>query len=367
MSLAQPNLQPPKGSLRDRDNRYYAILAGGAKLKLLEAFLDLQVPELLGAQPLGAPMTSSAICMKLRLDPHRGFKFLHSLAMSGLLTEAKFERGEDKAEFSLSAESQEYFGASGTEGFFFRDLVAYYRYLNNLNVSLADVVRGADLQGMVEWPPKTSEAATHLEHWMTITAKGAISTLLASNAMHGAKNILDVGGGDGTIAMAIIRDSNLQETNSTTTVTVFNLPASAALAEANVAAAGMTERISIVVGNFLTDELPRGADDAGYDRILFSRVLTDWTPSVCKMLFEKTRRALAPGGRLVINEAFAEGNMDYCTSWEFRYIFYDTFGRVLFKPVYIYRNLLEEVGFRVLSVSPMLDDAFYSVLVAEVV
>lgn len=33
----------------------------------------------------------------------------------------------------------------------------------------------------------------------------------------------------------------------------------------------------------------------------------------------------------------------------------------------IYRSLLEEVGFRVLSVSPMLDDAFYSVLVAEVV
>ncbi len=90
----------------------------------------------------------------LRLDPHRGFKFLHSLAMSGLLTEAKFERGEDTTEFLLSAESQEYFGASGSEGFFFRDLVAYYRYLNNLNVSLADVVRGADLQGMVIYSTK---------------------------------------------------------------------------------------------------------------------------------------------------------------------------------------------------------------------
>lgn len=187
----------------------------------------------------------------------------------------------------------------------------------------------------MEWPPKTFEAATHLEIWMTVTAQGAINTLLASKAMHGAKNILDVGGGDGTIAVAMIRDSNLRESDASTKVTVFNLPASAALAEVNLAATGMTERVGIVVGNFLTDELPRGADGAGFDRVLFSRVLTDWTPSACKMLFEKTRRALAPGGRLVINEAFAEGNMDYCASWEFRYIFYDTFGRVLFKPVKI--------------------------------
>ena len=91
-------------------------------------------------------LVGSTLC----LDPHRGWKFLHSLAMCGLLTETKGERGDDSAEFALSAESMEYFGASGSEGYFFRDLVAFYRYLNDLNVSLADVVRGADLQGMVK-------------------------------------------------------------------------------------------------------------------------------------------------------------------------------------------------------------------------
>ena len=74
-------------------------------------------------------------------------------------------------------------------------------------------------------------------------------------------------------------------------------------------------------GDFLKEELP-----GGFDRVLFSRVLTDWTPKVCLMLFEKARRALAPDGRLVINEAFVEGNLDYAIAWEFRYIFYDTFG-----------------------------------------
>ena len=33
------------------------------------------------------------------------------------------------------------------------------------------------------------------------------------------------------------------------------------------------------------------------------------------MLFQKVRRALVPNGRLVINEAFFEGNEDYCVAW----------------------------------------------------
>ena len=83
------------------------------------------------------------------------------------------------------------------------------------------------------------------------------------------------------------------------------------------------------------------------------------------MLFHKVRRALAPGGKLIINEAFFEGNEDYCTSWEFRYIFYDSFGRELFKPLEYYRTLLAQAGFKIVRVSPMIDDAFYSVVEAE--
>lgn len=228
-------------------------------------------------------------------------------------------------------------------------------------MSLTDVVRGADLPEMVQWPPQTPEAAQHLEYWMRVTATGAISTLLTSKAMHGANNILDVGGGDGSIAIALVKAAN-DNGEVIPTVTVFNLPASTELALARITETDMAEKVKVAVGDFFKDELP-----VGFDRVLFSRVLTDWTPKVCKMLLEKARRALVPGGRLVINEAFAEGNQDYFIAWEFRYIYYDTFGRVLFKPIEIYESLLKETGFRVLSVSPMLDNAFYSVIVAEAV
>jgi predicted O-methyltransferase YrrM len=191
---------------------------------------------------------------------------------------------------------------------------------------------------------------------MRVTADGAIKTLYHSAAMLGADRLLDVGGGDGTIGCALAHEyPQLQ-------VTVFNLPASAALARRTIVERRFAPRVTVHEGNFLEDELP-----GGFDRVLFSRVLTDWAPSVCRMLFEKSRRALAPGGVLVINEALVDGNLDYTIAWEFRYIFYDTFGRAMFKPLGVYQQLLADAGFAITKVSPMLDDAFYSVIEAKAV
>jgi len=343
-----PNFDPPAGTPRDRDNRYYRLLAGGARTRLLEGFLDLQLPELLGKE---GPLPAAVICEKLKLDPHRGWKYLHLLAMCNLLTETGGAYGEDDAVFGLSDEAKEYFGADGSQGYFYRDLVNYWR--NVAILPFTDVLQGMPLPDAVRWPPPGPEAAEHLEKWMTVTAEGAIKTLLASNAMAGAQRLLDVGGGDGTIGCAMVK------AYPGLAVTVFNLPASAALARKNIATQGLEERVNVHEGDFLAEELP-----GGYDRVLFSRVLTDWTPEVCKMLFEKSLRALKPGGRLVINEALVEGNMDYSISWEFRYIFYDTFGRAMFKPLEVYRQLLGEAGFEIAKISPMLDDAFYSVIEA---
>jgi hypothetical protein len=84
------------------------------------------------------------------------------------------------------------------------------------------------------------------------------------------------------------------------------------------------------------------------------------------MQFQKARRALVPGGKLIINEGFLEGNLEFSISWEYRYIFYDTFGRAMYKPLDVYRSLLREAGFEIIKVSPMTEDAFYSVIEAVV-
>jgi hypothetical protein len=54
---------PTPGSDRDCDDRFYAILGGGVKFSLLEGFLDLKLPELLGKST--KPYTAEEICTKL--------------------------------------------------------------------------------------------------------------------------------------------------------------------------------------------------------------------------------------------------------------------------------------------------------------
>ncbi|NLE39590.1 MAG: hypothetical protein GX621_16345, partial [Pirellulaceae bacterium] len=134
---------------------------------------------------------------------------------------------------------------------------------------------------------------------------------------------------------------------------------SAYLARQCIAEWNCGDRMAVHEGDFLKDELP-----TGFDGVLLSRVVTDYTPKTCLMLFEKAHRALEGNGRLIINEALVDGNNDYAISWEFRYLFYDTFGRAAFKSLAVYQSLLEEAGFDVVDVSPMLDDAFYSVIQA---
>ena len=346
--IANQSSDPPPGTPRDRDNRYYRLLAGGARTKLLEAFLDLRIPELLGGT---GRLTAAEICKRLDLDLHRGWKFLHLLAMNDLLDERDGEFGADSTTFDLSAAAREYYGEKGTDGYFFRDLVTYWRNVSEL--PLVEVLKGMALPRAVRWPPPDPAAAEHLEGWMRVTAEGAVHTIVDSGALKGARKLLDVGGGDGTIGCALVQEY------PGLAVTVFNLPASAAIARRTIEANGCADRVAVHVGDFLADELP-----AGFDRVMYSRVLTDWEPGVCVMLLEKARRALTDDGRLLINEALCDGNRDYALSWEFRYLFYDTFGRAMFKPLDVYGKLLDQAGFRIARVAPMTDVAFYSVIEA---
>jgi predicted O-methyltransferase YrrM len=341
-------LAAPAGSLRDRDTRFYELLAGGARTRLLEGMLDLGLPELLGE---AGALSARQIAERLALHPQRCWKFLHCLALGGLLVEEGAARGSDEARFRLSPEAIEYFGADGRGGFFFRDLVTYWR--NVAVLPFADVLRGMPLPEAVRWPPPNLEAAEHLETWMRVTAAGAVRSLVESRTMEGARTLLDVGGGDGTIGCA------LAERYPELRVTVFNLPASAYIARRTIGERRKGDRVGVHEGDFLEDELP-----TGFDRVMFSRVLTDWAPDVCVQLLDKARRALGPDGRVVINEALLEGNIDYALAWEFRYIFYDTFGRAVYKSLDVYKTLLADAGLRIAKVTPMNDDAFYSVLEA---
>jgi hypothetical protein len=335
----------PKSTVspRERDDLYYKLLAGAPHTRLLESTIDLRLPQLFAAR---GPLTAAEISEALGLHLKRAAKWLVLLQRIGLVSEKDGRYQNTEAAIALHWDHE------GRENLFLRDLLEYCRRVNSLDFT--GLLRGTILPETMHWPPRTKEGAAHLEWWMTITANEAIAALERGTDWANTKTLLDVGGGDGTVACALVRKfDHLQ-------ATVFNLPESAALARANIARQSLESRVKVVEGNFLEDSLPKG-----FDRVQFSRVLADWDPAVCQMLVKKSRAALNPGGSFVVSEPFDDTNRDLAISWEFRYTFYDDFGVHTYKSIAEYQGLLRNAGFSEFKVVDRIDDTLYGVLTAR--
>jgi demethylspheroidene O-methyltransferase len=109
------------------------------------------------------------------------------------------------------------------------------------------------------------------------------------------RRILDVGGGEGEFLMSLARrvqGPSLQ---------LFDLPAVSARAAVRISEAGLSQRITTSGGSFLDDALPGGCD-----AITLVRVVHDHDDARVLQLLANVRRALAPGGTVVIAEPMAD-------------------------------------------------------------
>ncbi|HEV7507490.1 MAG TPA: methyltransferase [Thermoanaerobaculia bacterium] len=159
---------------------------------------------------------------------------------------------------------------------------------------LGEVLTGG-LDAKFAWPPVTDEDVQGFEHSMAAGCGPIIESLMTARAeiFAACTRWLDIGGGDGTVAEALLRaDPRLS-------CDVFNLPAARSLVEERARAAGLESRLGFVAGDFLAGPLP-----TGYDVLSFVRVLHDWPADVARALLEKAKHALPPGGRLMICEEF---------------------------------------------------------------
>jgi demethylspheroidene O-methyltransferase len=109
------------------------------------------------------------------------------------------------------------------------------------------------------------------------------------------RRLLDVGGGEGAFVAALaahVPDIELQ---------LFDLPAVSERAAARLASAGLTNRVTVSGGNFLEDQLP-----ADVDAMTLVRIVHDHDDARVSALFRNIRRALKPGGTLIVAEPMAD-------------------------------------------------------------
>lgn len=126
---------------------------------------------------------------------------------------------------------------------------------------------------------------------MNLISKSVAAGVIDKIQPLGFRHILDVGGGPGTWSIAFLRA--VPEARAT----LFDLPAVIPIAKQQFAEAGLTDRVTLIGGDFYTDTLPEGVDLV-------------WLGAICHQnsrqqnrdLFSKVHAALADDGFIVIRD-----------------------------------------------------------------
>jgi ubiquinone/menaquinone biosynthesis C-methylase UbiE len=337
------------------EDGYYDILAGGARYSLFLSLVDFNVLPLMSH----GPMAAVDIIATLGLDPLRGRKWLHLLALTGLFV--SYEDPSAGLSYYPSEMVLRMFGADGTGGWFHREFLRYYRAASYYGMqSLLWTLRGAPIEYEVRYPPQAQADVELLHEWMRNTALTTLSTIERYFDFSRVARLLDVAGGDGTMALQLWgRHAHLN-------ITIFNVPAAAEMAKRRIEEAGASERIQVVAGDFReVESFPEAAGGGKHDVVMFSRVLADWPPELCTKLLAKAHAVLEDGGKLIICEPLADENPSLAIAWEQSYLPYDDFGLAVYKPYSAYETMLAENGFRILQVHRRDYTTIHCVIIAE--
>jgi hypothetical protein len=133
--------------------------------------------------------------------------------------------------------------------------------------------------------------AAAFDGWMAVNVERRSPDLLDSYDWGSFGHLVDVGGGDGSLLIALLtRYRRLRGT-------VLDLDATADAARQALRAAGLADRGTAVAGSFF-DPLPAGAD--GY---LLSWILHDWADEPARQILRRCAQAAGERGRVIVVES----------------------------------------------------------------
>jgi hypothetical protein len=191
----------------------------------------------------------------------------------------------------------------------------------------------------VDFYGRNPERSTNFNRSMAENTRAAAPGILAVAGLDRFSSIMDVGGGDGTLIAAALRAHPGLEG------AVFDLPAGLEAAPATLEAAGVAELCRIDPGDFF-ESVPGGAD-----AYLLKQVLHDWDDESSGAILRNLRRAISPGGRVLIIERVLP---ELASRDDLQSLLIDvlmlvvTGGRERTEPEF--RGLLEAAGFELSSV-----------------
>ena len=124
-------------------------------------------------------------------------------------------------------------------------------------------------------------------------ARGIGSVLPHNVNLAGRKKLLDVGGGPGTYAVELCRQT------PGLTATVLDRPGVLEVTRELVDAAGFSDRVTLLPGDYL--KTPFGS---GFDAALLSGMMHRETAANVNLLLRKAFDAMVPGGQVMVSDVF---------------------------------------------------------------
>ena len=142
-------------------------------------------------------------------------------------------------------------------------------------------------------PPRdsTPEWTLNFIAGMDRNAKARAPLLVQALGTAGVRRILDLGGGSGAYSIAFAKAS------TNVRCEILDVPEVVPLTTDYVNKAGVSAQVSLRSGDMLTDDL-----GSGYDIIMLNAICHMFSEEQNQQLFRRARQALAPNGRLVVQD-----------------------------------------------------------------
>ena len=246
--------------------------------RVLIAAIELDLFTAIGTDPWIIPN----LAREMKVS-ERGLAILcRNLAMAGLLKkQGETYRNSRLGATALNAHHSAY------RGDYLRLITSHWTDWGRL---LESVKTGLPLDHDEPEEPDYRRRFTWAMHHRTLETAPKIETQID---LHGARTLLDLGGGPGTYAMAFLAK------NPTLRATVCDRPAALDVAKEIASTHKACARLSYLPLDLLTDTFP-----GTYDVIWYSNVLHIYSPKDNQAVFRRVLAALNPGGRLLIQDAF---------------------------------------------------------------
>jgi hypothetical protein len=279
------------------------------------------------------PLTADEIAQAAGTDRVKTAPLLHALVAIGLL---KFEAGR----FLNSPEAGRFL-VRGRPDYIGMRHHAYRRRWNSV-LSVAETIRAGVPQRGMDYASMPTDVRESFYRGTFTECLAAGRELAKSRDFSGFRNLVDVGGGSGGLAIA------MAEAWPDLSITVADLPAIAPVAQRYIDEAGFTKRINVCSTNVVSDPLG-GSYDIAVMRGLFPVLTRDQIRSALANVYS----ALKPGSPLyVVGWILDDSRTSPLSYATYNLLFVNDYTEGLIRTEAEHRVLLEEASFEYVSRQP---------------